>query len=309
MTRLARPTTLLLATALLAAGVAACGGGASGPAAPGPGGKLEVVAVENFWGSLAAQVGGDRVHVTSIIANPSTDPHDYEPTSADGRTLASANVVIVNGIGYDPWADKLLAANPVSGRIEVRVGDVVGLRPGDNPHRWYSPADVERVIRRITSAYERAAPGDAAYFAAQARRLEMTGLRRYHALIAAIRSKYAGTPVGASESIFAPLAADLGLKLITPPGFLKATSEGSDPTASDTSTAHDQITGRKVKVWVYNSQNATPDIKRLNEQARANRIPVATVTETLTPPGASFQQWQVGELERLQAALRQGTGR
>jgi zinc/manganese transport system substrate-binding protein len=309
MTRLARPTTLLLATALLAAGVAACCGGASGPAAPGPGGKLEVVAVENFWGSLAAQVGGDRVHVTSIIANPSTDPHDYEPTAADGRTLASANVVIVNGIGYDPWADKLLAANPVSGRIEVRVGDVVGLRPGDNPHRWYSPADVERVIRRITSDYERAAPGDAAYFAAQARRLEATGLRRYHALIAAIRSKYAGTPVGASESIFAPLAADLGLKLITPPGFLKATSEGSDPTASDTSTAHDQITGRKVKVWVYNSQNATPDIKRLNEQARANRIPVATVTETLTPPGASFQQWQVGELERLQAALRQGTGR
>lgn len=307
MSRLARPITLLLATALIAAGVAACGEGARSPGATG--GRLEVVAVENFWGSLAAQVGGTRAHVTSVIASPSTDPHDYEPTASDGRALATANVVVVNGIGYDPWADKLLAANPVPGRIEVKVGDVVGLRPGDNPHRWYSPADVSTVIRRIAVAYEHAAPHDASYFAARARRLETTGLRRYHALVAAIRAKYGGTPVGASESIFAPLAKGLGLRLVTPPGFLKATSEGADPAARDVSTTHDQLAARRVRVWVYNRQNATPDIRRLNEQARASGIPIATVTETLTPPGATFQQWQVRELEQLEVALRHGTRR
>src|SRR6266404_1562047 len=110
---------------------------------------LQVVAAENFWGSIAAQLGGDRVDVTSVIANPATDPHDYEPTAADARALAGANLGIVNGIGYDPWAPKLLDANPVDGRIILTVGELVGIKPGGNPHRWYSPADVHRVIAAI----------------------------------------------------------------------------------------------------------------------------------------------------------------
>src|SRR5947209_15813697 len=109
------------------------------------GGPLQVVAAENFWGSIASQLGGDRVHVTSVITSPATDPHDYEPTAADARTLAGAKMVIVNGIGYDPWAPKLIAANPVGGRIVLTVGDLVGLKAGGNPHRWYSPRDVQRV--------------------------------------------------------------------------------------------------------------------------------------------------------------------
>src|SRR5437867_10273245 len=95
-------------------------GGASG-------GKPKVVAAENFWGSIAAQLGGDRVEVTVIIDNPNADPHDYEPTTADARSMATATLVIVNGVGYDPWADRLLAANPVSGRDVLDVGKVVGV--------------------------------------------------------------------------------------------------------------------------------------------------------------------------------------
>src|ERR1051326_5528159 len=105
---------------------AAAGLGASAAAAPA-GGVLSVVAAENFWGSIASQLGGDRVAVTSIITNPDTDPHDYEPTPADARTLASAKYVIVNGIGYDPWASKLIDANPVTGRAVLNVGDLVGV--------------------------------------------------------------------------------------------------------------------------------------------------------------------------------------
>src|ERR1700757_4823553 len=108
--------------------------------------QIHVVAAENFWGSIAAQLGGSRVQVTSVITSPATDPHDYEPTAVDARTLAGAQMVIVNGIGYDPWAPKLLAANPVDGRLVLTVGDLVGIKPGGNPHRWYSPTDVQRVI-------------------------------------------------------------------------------------------------------------------------------------------------------------------
>src|SRR6266571_2591232 len=143
---------LLLATASLAAltVVAGCATTTTPKTAGAPGGAtVRVVAAENFWGSLAQQLGGAHAAVTSIINNPDTDPHDYEPTAADGRTVASARNVIVNGVGYDPWASKLLSANPVSGRAVLNVGDLVGVKPGGNPHRWYSPPDVQKVIDQI----------------------------------------------------------------------------------------------------------------------------------------------------------------
>ena len=109
-----------------------------------PGKKIVVVAAENFWGSIASQLGGTPCHVTSIITNPDTDPHDYEPTAGDARTIAGAQLVIVNGIGYDPWAPKLLAANPVPGRRRSTSATCSGSRPGDNPHQWYSPPTSSR---------------------------------------------------------------------------------------------------------------------------------------------------------------------
>src|SRR3954447_18580654 len=122
----------VMTIALLAAVVtfaAACGGQSKAMAVT-PNGVLQVVAAENFWGSIASQLGGSRVRVTSVITSPSTDPHDYEPTAADARTVAGARMVIVNGIGYDPWAERLIAANPVSGRIVLNVGDLVGIQRG-----------------------------------------------------------------------------------------------------------------------------------------------------------------------------------
>ena len=116
-------------------------------------------------------------------------------------------------------------------------------------------------------------------------------------------------PVGASESIFALQAPALGLDLITPPGFMKAVSEGTEVTAADTGTTERQLATHRVKVWVDNSQNVTPEIQRLNQLARAAHIPIATVTETLSPASDSFQQWQVAQLTRLMAALHQATGR
>ena len=270
---------------------------------------FQVAAAENFWGSIASQLGGSKVAVTSIIVNPDTDPHDYEPTAADGVTIARSQMAIVNGIGYDTWASKLLAANPSGGRGELEVGKLLGLSEGDNPHQWYSPSSVQRVIEAIVSEYKRLDPKDAGYFDQQRTAFETTGLAEYNRLRSEIRSRYAGVPVGYSESIFQPLGQDLGLKLLTPYSFAKAISEGTDVSAADKQTVDRQAEDGAIKVWVYNSQNATPDVQRVNQLARAAHIPIATVTETLSPASASFQQWQSAQLKSLMGALHQATGR
>jgi zinc/manganese transport system substrate-binding protein len=287
--------------------LAGCGQG-EGVGAAG-GGPIEVVAAENFWGSVAAQLGGDRVHVTSIIVNPDTDPHSYEPTAQDARTMAGARLTVVNGVGYDEWASKLLAASPLSGRVVLNVGDLLGLHDGDNPHRWYFPANVFRVAGQIVADYDSLDPAGAAYFARREQLFTTEGLVRYDQLRREIRARYAGTPVGYSESVFQGLGEDLGLKLATPYSFAKAIAEGTEVTAQDKRTVDSQAEDRKIKVWVFNSQNVTPDVRRVNELARAAQIPIATVTETLSPPSDSFQQWQVTQLEGLMRALRQATGR
>ena len=268
--------------------------------------QIHVVAAENFWGSIAAQLGGNRVQVTSVISNPATDPHGYEPTALDARTFAGAQMVIVNGVGYDPWAPKLIAANPVPGRTVLTVGDLVGIKAGGNPHRWYSPSDVQKVIDAVVRDYSTLDPKDATYFRAQKTQLVTKGLAPYTHLIATIKRRFGGTAVGASESIFAPLAQALGLRLVTPPSFLKAISEGTEPTAADKTTIDRQIAKEQIKVWVFNSQNSTPDVARLTEAARKKGIPITTITETLTPASATFEQWQVRQLQALVLALAKG---
>jgi zinc/manganese transport system substrate-binding protein len=298
----------VLAVAAIAGLGVACGGAyrAAGSTA---GGGLQVVAAENSWGSIASQLGGKHVHVTSIVTSPATDPHSYEPTAADARTLAGAQMAIVNGIGYDPWAPRLIAANPVHGRVVLTVGDLVGIKPGGNPHRWYSPSDVQKVIGEIVRDYSKLDPKHAAYFKQQQTTFETRGLSRYRGLIASIKRKYHGVPVGASESIFAPLAQALGLNLLTPASFLKTISEGTDPTAKDKTTVDSQIAHKQIKVWVVNSQNSTPDVKRITDAARKKGIPVTTLTETPAPSSATFEAWQSRQLQALQAALAKATGR
>ncbi|HET7443342.1 MAG TPA: zinc ABC transporter substrate-binding protein [Solirubrobacterales bacterium] len=304
---LPRPLAFLLLPLVVAsAAIAGCGEGAD---AGGSSGRIDVVAAEDFWGSIAEQLGGEEVEVTNIITNPAADPHDYEPNSEDAREMAAAEVAIVNGIGYDQWAQKLIDANPSSGRRVLDVGDLLGLEAGDNPHQWYSPTAVHRVIGQITADYTQADPDHAAYFEQRRRQFEAQGLDEYDDLIAQIKARYAGTPVGASESIFEPLAEALGLKLITPPGFFDAVAEGTEPSPGEKAETDAQIEDGEIAVWVYNSQNATPDVQRLNDAAAAAGVPVATVTETLTPEGASFQAWMLRQLRGLEQALaRSGKG-
>jgi zinc/manganese transport system substrate-binding protein len=297
----------LVVLAIVAAG---CDRSSTAPVGSGASsGKIDVVAAENFWGSIAAQLGGARASVRSIIVNPATDPHSYQPSAQDARTVAGASMVIVNGVGYDDWAQQLLQASPLAGRVVLNVGDLLRLEVGANPHRWYFPADVRAVTAAIVADYDRLAPGDAAYFAQRRRQFETVGLARYDALRREIRARYAGVAVGYSESIFQGLGEDLGLKLLTPYSFVKAIAEGTDVTAGDKETVDAQARRHQIRVWVYNSQNVTPDVQRVNQIVREEHIPIATVTETLSPASASFEQWQVAELEGLMRALHEATRR
>jgi zinc/manganese transport system substrate-binding protein len=298
------------AAALLALALSGCATSPS-KAATGSGSStvINVVAAENFWGSLAGQLGGSHVKVLSIIDNPDADPHSYEPTAADGRAITAARLAVINGIGYDAWATKLADTNPSAGRTVLTVGDLVGVKEGGNPHRWYNPDNVRQVVDQITADYKKADPADAAFFDTQHNAVVNTNLKTYFDLINQIRTSYGGTPVGASESIFAMLSPALGLNLLTPASFLTAISEGGDPSAADKATIDQQIKNKQIKVYVYNSQNATPDVQAQVNEAKAAAIPVTTITETLTPAGASFQDWQVAQLTALKQTLAQATGR
>ena len=304
--RLVRCATTIALLTLLGT-VAGCA--TDPPGAQSDGSVVTVVAAENFWGSLAEQLGGAHARVTSIINSPDADPHDYEPSAADGRAIAAARLAIVNGVGYDPWATKLIQANPSSTRTVLTVGELVGAADGGNPHRWYNPDNVRSAIDQITADYKAIDPADSAYFDDRHATVLATSLKAYFDTINQIKAAYAGTPVGASESIFAMMAPALGLNLVTPPSFLTAISEGNDPSAADKATIDNQISNKQIKVYVYNSQNATPDVQAQVDAARANGIPVTTITETLTPAGASFQDWQVAQLNALKQALAVATGK
>jgi zinc/manganese transport system substrate-binding protein len=291
---------LILATVVVTATIA-CSTGARTVSSKD--GKVHIVAAENFWGSIAQQLGGDHVAVTEIINSPDADPHDYEPTAGDARTIATARYVIVNGLGYDSWASDLLDANESNARTVLDVGDLLGLKTGDNPHRWYFPDDVSRVIDRITTDLQSIDPSHSSYYAQRHDEFSGATLRGYHDLLSQIRTAYAGTPVGASESIVQGLTQAAGLDLKTPQSFLDAIADGNGPSAADKITVDDQISSREIAVFIYNSQNATPDVQRLVDEARAKGIPVATITETPVPANAAFQDWQTAQLQQLSSAL------
>jgi zinc/manganese transport system substrate-binding protein len=294
-----RVIKVLLVATLLSAPLAACG---APPAGASSGKTLQVIAGENFWGSIAAQLGGAHVSVTSIVTNPNSDPHEYESSATDARAFATADYVILNGAGYDDWGQKLLAGNPSQGRKVFTVADLLNKKAGDNPHFWYNPAWVDRVADRITADYQALDSADSSYFTQQ-RQAFAIALTPYHDAIARIRSSFNGVPVGSTESIFVYMAQALGVNLISPPEFMQAISEGNDPPAQTVAEFQNQISQHRIKVLVYNTQTSTPITENLKQMATKNGIPMVGISETIEPATASFQDWQTKELNSLQAAL------
>lgn len=287
-----------LVAVVLALAASACGG--STPTAQT--GPIKVVAGQNFWGSIATQLGGSKASVQSVVTNPNADPHEYESNTNDARAVADAGFVILNGAGYDDWANKLLSANPSSHRTVLVAADLLGKKAGDNPHFWYNPDYVTRMADKMTADYKSIDPADSAYFDQQ-RAAFATALTPYVQRLAEIKAKFSGVAVAATESIFEYMATALGLNLISPPEFMQAVAEGNDPPASAVITFQDQITTKQAKVLVYNVQTATAVTTNIKHLAALADIPVVGVSETLQPESATFQDWQLSQLLALQNAL------
>ena len=299
-----RPVRVALVVVVLA--LSACA--TTSPSARSPGAKIQVVASISAWGSLAAEVGGDLVDVTTIVSSPSADPHDYEPTAEDARDLSTAQLVILNGAGYDEWARAIVDANDDPRQRVIDVGQLVGARAGENPHRWYFPSDVEAVADRIAAELRGLDPRDGVALDRAAEVFAAIELRPYRQLISDIRTRYTGTPVGASESLFEGMATATGLDLRTPASFLQAISEGTDPSLDDKRAVERSIAERAIRVFVFNPQNSTPDVGELAARATRAGVPVVRFTETITPAGATFTEWQIAQLHALEDALAGGRG-
>ncbi len=265
--------------------------------------QVRVVAAENFWGDVTRQIGGDHVQVTSIITDPSADPHLYESDARDSAALSAADVVIENGLGYDDFMDKLLAAVPNHSRAVLNVADVLKVTgDGANPHLWYDTPRVPTVARAIADQLEAKDPGDKATFERNLQRFD-DSLKPTLDVISKIRAKYPNAPVAYTERVPEYLLQAAGLAVKTPPGFASAIEDGNDPSPADTVAMQDLITGRKIKVLLYNSQAASPVTQHVRDLAHQAGIPVIGVTETLPQNEKDFQSWQLDQARALLQAL------
>jgi zinc/manganese transport system substrate-binding protein len=274
--------------------------GLSAPAFADP---VKVVAAENFYGDLASQIGGANVAVSSILSNPDDDPHLFEASPDTAKALTDAKIVIVNGVDYDPWMEKLLGAHKAPDRKEIIVARLVGHKPGDNPHLWYDPAYMKAAAKALVADLIAVDPAHKADYE-QGEAKFMDSLKPLDDKIATMRKAYAGQPITASEPVFGYQAGLIGLKVHNEK-YALAVMNNAEPTPSEVAAFENDLKGHKVKVMMYNAQASEPAVGKLVQLAKDNNIPVVGVSET-EPPNSTYQDWMMGQLNALDKALAGG---
>ena len=267
-----------------------------------PSSKLQIVAAENFWGSLIQQLAGNQAQVFTIVTDPNADPHEFESTTKDAIAVSNANFVIVNGAGYDDWALKLISANSNPNQEVLNIANLVGASVGSNPHFWYDPTYVADAVRQMYADLISLNQSETGYFTQQYESLNAS-LDSYYQSINQIKQQFAGTEVASTESIFVYLANATGLNLVSPSAFMEAVSEGNDPPAQSIVQFQQQLESGKVKMLVYNSQTVTPITEEMESTATQNNVSLVAITETVVPPTTLFQDWMNSELISIQNAL------
>lgn len=296
MHRIARIAIAALASVGMLASVAACG---RGQLTSEKNGTIEVVASVNQWGTVAKALGGDNVNVTSIINSTNVDAHDYEPTTSDIAKLQKAQVIIVNGAGYDAWAVK--AAQTANATI-VNAAEVGGVNDGENPHVWFS-ADVRKAVAQaITEAYEQA---DAAkkndfdkmndQWTAEENNVESK--------IAEVKQKTDGLAYAATESVASYLAEDMGLADATPSGYARATANESEPTPTDIKQFTDALKAGEIKLLVVNTQEESELTGKITDAAKSVEVPMVELTEQMPEQYDSLTAWMEGLVDAFSQAI------
>jgi zinc/manganese transport system substrate-binding protein len=285
--------SLLIACVLVGAAASACP--AASHAAP-----IKIVAAENVYADVAAQVGGDDVTASGIISTPAQDPHQFEASPATTLALAGADIVIENGVDYDPWVDRLLASTSAPHRETIVVADLLHRKPGDNPHLWYDPKCMLVLAAKIADALTARNPARREFY-----RLRLKAFYDAYAPVTAkidaLRAKYAGTPVTATEPIFGDMANAIGLDMRNL-RFQLAVMNDTEPGAHDLAAMQDDLKSGKVKLLIYNSQVSDTLTARLRTIAQTAKVPVVGVSET-EPPGKNYQQWITDTLDAVDRAL------
>ena len=296
MHRIVRIAIAALASVGMLASVAACGSGRSSSEKSG---TIEVVASVNQWGTVAKTLGGGNVNVTSIINSTNVDAHDYEPTTSDIAKLQKAQVIIVNGAGYDAWAVK--AAQSAKATV-VNAAEVGGVKDGDNPHVWFS-ADVRKAVAQaITEAYEQA---DAA------KRSDFDKLHdqwkseenNVESKIAEVKQKSDGLAYAATESVASYLAEDMGLTDATPSGYARATANESEPPPTDIKQFTDALKSGEIKLLIVNTQEESELTSKITDAAKSASVPMVELTEQMPERYDSLTAWMEGLVDAFSQVI------
>jgi zinc/manganese transport system substrate-binding protein len=302
---------LLAAVALAAGGCGSSGdtsdagsttASSDSPVAGGcPTAAVDVVVTVDQWGDIVSQLAGECAEVTTIIQGGDVDPHDFEPTPADTAAFAEADLVVMNGLDYDHWAEDAVDS-AASEPAVVDAGEVVGLAEGDNPHVWYGPDYVAAVGRAVTAELEALAPDAAEYFEARATAWDAE-LKAYLDEVESVKQVADGTTYGATESVFEYMADAVGLVDETPEGFKAAAANESDPAPADVNAFEEALRDGAMAVLVYNTQTEGSLPEQVRGVAEGAHVPVVEVTESVPPGQDSFFAWQVSQLRALAEAL------
>lgn len=308
--RASRTTTVVLGAALAAVTLAACG------STPGTDGELRVVASTDVWGSVAQAVAGDRLEVTSIITEPSADPHSYEASPADAAKITDASLVVLNGGGYDQFVEDVLQSagdKPTVDAFELheeRTGthatesdeEHAGHSHGAvNEHVWYDIPTVDATANAIAAELGRLDPEGADVYTRNAEAFR-DRLRQVSETTAAIAATHPDAPIAQSEPIAHYLLQAASLRDVTPEAFTSAIENGTDPSPASIAETRQLLADKKVRVLVYNSQTVDRVTENIREIAESAGIPVVEVTETL-PDGMDYVQWQSATAQSLADAL------
>lgn len=256
---------------------------------------ITVVASLNQWGSLASQIGGDDVQVTSILSSTNVDAHDFEPTTADVAKLEKADVVLVNGAGYDSWADKTLA----KGAERISVADTVGAMTGDNPHLWFSKDARAAVAKALTDVYSRLRPSEKDTFTKNYNTWN-SAEEQLTTTMKTFADKHGAMSYAATESLAYYLMSDLGFTDATPKGYAQSTSSEGEPAASDITDFQALLKDRKVSLLVNNSQEMNKTAEELTSLAESNSIPVLSVTEQMPSDRKTLTDWIMALVEQIE---------
>ncbi len=270
-------------------------------------GRIPVVASTNVYGDIAKQIGGNRVSVTSIISNPSQDPHSYEADAQVQLALSKAAVVIENGGGYDPFVGTLLsgASNSTAALLNVATISGYDKNPATgqfNEHLWYDFPTMRRLVAALVSTFSTKDPAGAPTFAANASRFTKA-LGVLQADEANIKTASGGTGVAITEPVPLYLLEASGLVDKTPERFSRAIEAGTDVSPLVLKQTLALFSDHAVKLLAYNEQTSGPETAAVLAAAKKAGVPVVPVRETL-PAGKTYLTWMTSMLDELRAALK-----